>query len=239
MLDAGGSVRPANPEAVEWLEIGAFDQRKRANTKTYQRILHEMFRLPAGEAPIVLRLDDAERAAARARLAAAGRREGRPLVGLNLGGGGRWRRKVWAEERVAAFCRAVQEKDAWDLLLLGGPSERDLLPRVAARLARPTLVSGCDLPLRDFAALLGCCDALVTGDTLALHVAAALGVPVVALFGPTSAAEIELYGRGAKIVSPAACCLCYRMACDREPDCMALIAEDTVLTAVADQVRGP
>ena len=64
--------------------------------------------------------------------------------------------------------------------------------------------------MRHFAALLGHCDVVVTGDTLAMHLALALGRRTVVLFGPTSAAEIELYGLGEKVVPDMACLSCYK-----------------------------
>ena len=63
--------------------------------------------------------------------------------------------------------------------------------------------------------------------------ASARRVPAVVLFGPTSAAEIELYGRGSKIVPPGLDCLCcYLPRCDRVPHCQALIEPGVVLDAV-------
>ena len=55
----------------------------------------------------------------------------------------------------------------------------------------------------------------------------------VVLFGPTSSAEIELYGRGTKITPPGLDCLCcYLPKCDKVPHCQALIAPEVVLAAV-------
>jgi ADP-heptose:LPS heptosyltransferase len=58
----------------------------------------------------------------------------------------------------------------------------------------------------------------------------------VALFGPTSAAEIDLYDRGEKIRSDLDCLCCYRQICDRVPNCMQAISVDTVYRAVERQV---
>ena len=53
------------------------------------------------------------------------------------------------------------------------------------------------------------------------------------MFGPTSSAEIELYGRGEKIVPPGLDCLCcYLPVCDVSPHCQALIEPQTVVEAV-------
>jgi heptosyltransferase-2 len=72
---------------------------------------------------------------------------------------------------------------------------------------------------------------VVTGDTTALHLAVGLRKKVVALFGPTCAQEIELYGRGEKIVSPLSCSPCYRRSCDRDPNCMKTVSAEEVLKA--------
>ena len=57
--------------------------------------------------------------------------------------------------------------------------------------------------MHHFTSLVDRLDVLLTSDSLALHVGIARQVPIVAFFAPTSAAEIELYGRGAKVASTA------------------------------------
>jgi ADP-heptose:LPS heptosyltransferase len=72
---------------------------------------------------------------------------------------------------------------------------------------------------------------------MALHIAVALAKPVVALFGPTSAAEIELYGQGEKIQPPGLDCLvCYLSRCDKSPYCQELIDPERVASAVEGQL---
>nr|HPM25103.1 glycosyltransferase family 9 protein [Phycisphaerae bacterium] len=73
---------------------------------------------------------------------------------------------------------------------------------------------------------------LVTGDTMAMHVAIAGDVPTVALFGPTAAQEIDLYGRGEKVVTGLSCAPCYFRRCDLSPNCMDEISVERVLRAV-------
>ena len=61
--------------------------------------------------------------------------------------------------------------------------------------------AGPDNDLPTFSALVGLCDLLLTSDSLALHIGLAMDVPMVSFFAPTSAAEIELYGLGEKVIS--------------------------------------
>ena len=75
-------------------------------------------------------------------------------------------------------------------------------------------------PIRRFAAIVRACDLIVTGDTTALHMAIAVKTPVVAYFASTCAQEIEMYGRGHKIVSGISCAPCYKKICPIDEQCM-------------------
>lgn len=81
------------------------------------------------------------------------------------------------------------------------------------------------------------CDLLVTGDTLALHLAIGLKAPVVVMFGPTRHQEIEIYGRGTKIASDFECSPCYLGVCQRQVTCMDAISVDAVIESAARLVK--
>ena len=74
--------------------------------------------------------------------------------------------------------------------------------------------------IKIFAAIVKTCDLVVTGDTTAMHIAIAVKTPVVAYFASTCAAEIELYGRGRKVVSSISCAPCYKKICPIDEQCM-------------------
>lgn len=229
---AQGQVVPLGEGAARWFAMGLSDERKRANTRTYQDLVAAVLELdPARVGEPMLEPSAAERARATA-LRQQWRHDG-PLVGLNTGAGGRWLYKQWTLPHQQAFLRTMTERGV-GVVLLGGPEEegrhRELL---AAAAGRPVFDAGNHNSYGTFAALVEACRVLVTGDTLALHVAAARKVPTVVLFGPTSAAEIELYGRGEKILPPGMDCLCcYLPRCDRKPFCMEAIAPAAVVDAV-------
>ncbi|MCC6670756.1 MAG: glycosyltransferase family 9 protein [Planctomycetes bacterium] len=231
-LDAAGHVVPLAPAALEWLRMGVDDRRKKANRRTYQALVAEALGLDAAKVgePILEPAADDHAAAREFRqgLGFPGR-----LVGLNTGAGGRWAYKQWTLEHQRSFLRLAAGAGL-GVLLLGGPEERErhLALRAAAR-GLPVFDAGTDNSFGLFAAKTQLCAAVVTGDTFALHVATARRVPVVALFGPTSSAEIELYGRGEKIVPEGLECLvCYLPICERQPHCQALILPERVLGAV-------
>jgi heptosyltransferase-2 len=91
--------------------------------------------------------------------------------------------------------------------------------------------SGGHRTLAQFARLVAACDLVVTGDTLGMHLAIAARVPTVVLFGSTCPQEIELYGRGERIVTPIGCHPCYLRTCAITPSCQDLIRPDVVLAA--------
>ena len=230
--NARGQVRPLNTEAQEWFLMGLSDPLKQANRKSYPQIVHEIAGLPwTGQTPI-LALSEAEKYFARQFAKHHGLDGQRQIIGLFTGAGSRWKGKNWPESHWVGLIELLLEQAGGELLLLGGPNEVERNGRLLSRFAGRVVDSRCDNSLREFVALVGLCDVLVTADTLALHVATAQQKNVVVLVGPTSAAEIELYGRG-MIVGVSQPCRCYyQPTCDSQPPCMASISPQEVLEAV-------
>jgi heptosyltransferase-2 len=230
-IDERGQVVPLGPAAEEWLLMGASDPVKQRNEKTYQQVLHEMCGVsPLGQ-HIVLQLTD-EEAGRRDQLAAsAGVDLDRPILGINTGAGERWRLKKWTVEGFVEVIGSLLEATDAGIVLLGGDAEGERNRLIRSHFPRRvTNPEGGNL--REFIQLVNLCDVVLTGDTLALHVATGLGKRVVAYFGPTSHREIDLYGRGSKIVAGIDCLCCYRQDCSRQPSCMDLIRPEAVFEAV-------
>jgi heptosyltransferase-2 len=236
-LDGAGRVVPLGPDAEHWYRMGISDHLKRANRETYQTLVARALGLdPSLVAAPMLRPTEADRQHARELREQIGFRG--PLVGLNVGAAGRWEYKEWTFENQCDFLQRASAEGT-GVLLLGGPKERERMAKlIAASRGLPVFDSGCDNSFGRFAALVELCGAVVTGDTFAMHVATARGVPAVVLFGPTSAAEIELFGRGTKI-SPTDldCLVCYLPRCDVRPHCQARISADQVWMAVTAHLQ--
>lgn len=231
-LDNRGRVRPLNSEAVQWMEIGARDDLKRANRQTYQEHVHRICGLdPAGQ-QIVLRLTEGERVQAQRIASQCGVEAGSRLVAFNTGSSARWPRKRWPRERFLDLALLLRKTTDCRVLLVGGPLERETNRWLARKTEGWAVDTGCDHAVREYFALIGLCEVLVTGDTLGLHAALGLEKKVVALFGPTSPWEVDLYGRGVRIVPDLDCVCCYRNKCEVSPGCMDLITPQMVLEAV-------
>lgn len=237
-LSPEGQVVPIHPDAETWFEMGIFDQVKKANTETFQSHLFRMAGLEfKGERP-QLGLGPAERSYAGAFSAKHRLNRFKGLVGLNVGSGGRWPMKRWRLDGFVHLAKAFKKKrPSWGILLFGGPEEKELLPALEKKLRGSALSAGADNPLRGFCALVGLVDTLVTGDTLALHVGVALEKRIVAYFGPTSDAEIELYGKGEKVLPSVPCACYYRNQCTQDQSCMDHLREEDMLAALLRQTE--
>ena len=237
LLNAQGCVQPTNEAARRWLQMGVFDDLKRDNPRTYQHLMLEIIGLKGAPHRYVFELGEEERRRGRRLLQDLGVDLSRPILGLNTGAGGRWQLKQWRAEgylelveRLAGVRRGVQ------FVLLGGPEERERHRRLIASTRVALIDTGCNNSLRDFASMVAECGVVVAGDTLAMHLSLALRRRTVVLFGPTSSAEIEMYGLGEKILPHMDCLCCYKPACNFVPNCMDLITTDAVLAAVERQL---
>jgi ADP-heptose:LPS heptosyltransferase len=236
LLDQSGRVQPTSPAARKWLEMGLFDDLKRQGTRTYQDLMLEIIGLSGKLHRYIFELTGEERARGRMHLERLGVDFSRPVIGLNTGAGLRWELKRWREEGYLEMVERLASTRSVQFVLLGGPDERERHVRLS-RDSRVSLIdSGCDNPVRHFASIIAACSLVVAGDTLAMHLSLALGRRTVILFGPTSAAEIEMYGLGEKIAPRMDCLACYKSRCDFVPNCMDLITTDMVQAAVERQL---
>lgn len=222
----GGVVLPSNPAAETWLELAAFDRLKRANTKTYQARM--MAILESGEPvrPPALSVDPALRARAAGRVAELFGHSGRKRVAVNIGSGARWPKKMAGPAQIAELVGEIVRGADADIMLVGGEAERGKTEEVLALTAHTGRVAAALTPesIPAFVATLMQADALLCGDTLALHIATAIALPTVAIFGPTSHAEIADFGGLIEKlwVADLDCLGCYG-DCDKPRNCMSLL----------------
>jgi heptosyltransferase-2 len=117
------------------------------------------------------------------------------------------------------------------VIVLGGPSEKGIADRIESRMRnRPENLSG-QLSLDELTYVIGQFDLLITNDSGPMHIAAALGVPLVAVFGPEDPARLGPYTdpRLYRIASGRVpCSPCNKSICDN-PLCLDAISSDDVL----------
>lgn len=176
--------------------------------------------------------EDAEaRATVRALLqevGAATTSGGRPRIGVHLGAAF-GPSKLWPPDRIAEFCRVIRA-DGGVPVLLGAPEDRTLAAAIVGAAPVASLV-GRDHPAL-LPAVLAEMDAVVCGDTGIGHLAAALGTPVVTLFGPTDPKRTAPRGRGEVLSHPTPCSPCFYRACPIDHPCLASITGAEVAARV-------
>jgi heptosyltransferase-2 len=234
-----GGVMPLNAESEYTFELGINDRLKfRQNRKTYPELIFDCAGIPYREPQEYIITDLAEEILwAQDYLAGLAVGPDDLKIGLNTGAGDVFATKKWTEEGYARLADRFAVELGAKVLLLGGPSERERNDRIAVAARHSPCDTGTDHSIRRFSGIVGNCDLLVTGDTLAMHIAIALKVPVLAILGPTCHQEIELYGRGSMIVSDFDCSPCYLGVCPRETTCMDAISVDVVFPEAVRLLR--
>ena len=234
-LNELGNAFPLSRAAQYAFELGLCDDLKfRRNERTYQDVIFEVAGLTYELEDYVFELSN-EAKDFQQTFADTHQLGGKPVVGVNCGGGAAFANKMWAADEIIEFITAVTSKTDAQVLIYGAHREQAKMRQIAD--AARAIHTGIDNTLEQFAALMGLADVVVTGDSLGMHFAIALQRQVVALFGPTCHQEIELYGRGACILSPRECTPCYKRECQLSPTCMEQVDPESVAEFVGTRIK--
>lgn len=182
---------------------------------------------------LYLRAD--EREWAREWLRARGSDHRRPLAILHPGHGGG--RQIWPAERFAAVGDGLSER-GFQVAVTGSGAERELVTRVTGAMTRPALPLAGGTSLRQLCAVIAETSLFVSVPTGPMHLASALQVPVVALYGPADL-RIDLtrfcpYHTPYRVVPSHVPCTCASSHTCSNPVCMTGIAPADVLAAAEE-----
>ncbi len=176
-------------------------------------------------------------AAARRMEILDGGPDARPVVGIFPGANGLSRR--WPLDRFEELAARLAPESR-TLLVLGGQADMPLTARVAERAGKRGIDLGGRTSLLELAGALLSCDLLVTNDTGPMHLAAALGVPILALEGPADVRQTRPLGPEVRLIGrfDLPCVPCVKNECprsgsgyelaDASRECMRLIEVDEV-----------
>lgn len=145
-----------------------------------------------------------------------------------------WETKLWDDEHFANLCDRLGEVYPELPIILTGQHSPSL-EKIRSLCHRDDVMNwGGKTTLKDLAELYRQANILITTDSGPMHLAAAMGTPVVALFGPTNPLRTGPYGSGHVVIQePLACVPCFLKKCDKMT-CMKNITVDAVMQGVAN-----
>ncbi len=233
-LNENGVIVPFNREAHENYLLGLDDSRKfRANDKPGVQILHETFGLEFRRDEYILELTSEEKAFCVAYRRKLDIPEDHLVVGFNTGCSTLYPNKKMTVEQHAALIGRLSQHEGLTLLLLGGKEDTvrnaEIERRVGTRIISTPTTEG----IRRGICYENVCDVVVTGDSYGMHLAVALNKYVIVWFGVSSWTEIDLYGRGEKLIPEGlACSPCWKQRCPYNLECIQMIDLDRIVGLV-------
>lgn len=132
----------------------------------------------------------------------------RPLIGIVPGVGQLRPHRAWLFDGWVYLLRHILALDSHAIVLIGGADDFELAQRINAELDGRCLNFCGQLKLDETAAVLKCCDVVISGDTGPAHIAVAVGTPVIGLYGPTYPARSGPYGYFDYILDQSPSCQC-------------------------------
>jgi heptosyltransferase-2 len=189
---------------------------------------------------IALKITDQSRGRAEAKLAASGAPRAAGRIRLAIAPGAAYgAARCWMPERYAAVADRLAAECAADVILFGSPEEKEIAGRIAAAMQTRGVNLAGGSSIGELPALLACCDVFLGNDSGAMHVAAAVGLPVVAVIGPTDPqGTAPMTPRRALVQRKVECSPCFLPRCPIDHRCMTRIPEEDVFAAVRGQLTG-
>jgi len=226
-LDENRKIKESNNYAKKWLLTSAYDTLKKENEHTYQYWMAKIAELPKDNYEIIVPVSkQAKQKAKNLNIP----KNNKKIIGINPSSSKRWKMKKWNLDKFIKLTKILSDK-GYTILLLGGKEDEFEINKILSKKIKNVYSTGLNNSVQEFFAIINLCDIIICGDTMAMHAALGLKKNVVAIFGPTSSNEIEMYNRGIKVI-PKTCSCCYRQECSKKITCMDEISVDEVLTAI-------
>lgn len=154
----------------------------------------------------------------------------RPIVAINPMA--RWETKLWQTSGFAALADRLCDELSCRIIFTGSRQDRAIIDEISGMMKETPINLAGRTSLKELAYLYTLCRALVTTDTGPMHIAAAMGCPVIAIFGPTDPVRTGPYGLGHEVIrSDIPCSPCFKKKCE-DMTCMKQIAVEKCFETV-------
>ncbi len=193
-------------------------------------MLLEAVGIPRGEIVYKVPIQNKDREAVDALLSDHGLGDAGLLIPINPMT--KWATKLWSGRKFADLADRLIRQHSARVIFTGGPEDREALQHIMADMAEDAVNLAGKTSLRMLAALYEKSDFLVSTDTGPMHLAAAVGKPVVAIFGPTAPWRTGPFGEGHQVIRAGMeCSPCLKRQCPTM-ECMERVTVEDVLEGV-------
>ncbi|MBI3583848.1 MAG: lipopolysaccharide heptosyltransferase II [Nitrospinae bacterium] len=159
-----------------------------------------------------------------------------PVIGMNIGAS-YGSAKRWMPERFAELADRIYSELKGEVILFGGSGDFNIEAEIKGRMKNKALSMVGKTTLKSLAAMIKRCHLFITNDSGPMHIAAAVGTPIVAIFGSTDPSETSPLCDKYKIVRrPVDCSPCWKRECPTDHKCMELISVSDVMDAVKELI---
>ena len=200
-FDERGFTSTFNEEANYYLDIALSDKLTRENRKSFQEMIFKTCEKSFNGEKYIFELSKKAKEYG-GEFARKYKFDGK-VIGINIGSSPRWPAKCWSKEKITSFIKKIIDETDSKILVLGGPHEIKKQREILDKFSSERIIGNdCNNSYEEFVGVVNLCDAVVTGDTFALHIAIGLNKKTIALFFCTPPWEIYDYGIVKKIASP-------------------------------------
>lgn len=201
--------------------------KKQHLVQTYKELLRPLGIAPSNTPP-KLYLSDEEKNSARELLTLKGIPENALVVGINPGAA-YGSAKCWLPDRFVDLSKKLLNRKNLYILYFGDSAGTNLVDSICTQLPQERVLNlAGKTTLRELLALIDLCNLFLTNDSGPMHIASALGIPLVALFGSTDDTCTGPYNGGRVIHKHVECSPCYKRVCPIDFRCMKSIEVDEV-----------
>ena len=180
---------------------------------------------------IGLRVPEEKRRSADEFLSKSGVRQGAVRIAV-AAGASYGSAKCWPPLRFAEVANRLQSETEAEIILFGTAAEANVSTAISAEMPRPPIDLTGKTAIADLPALLSQCQLFIGNDSGAMHVAAAVGLPIVAVFGPTDPhGTAPVTPRCSIVQQKPYCSPCFLRRCPTDHRCMTAITADMVQAA--------
>jgi len=159
------------------------------------------------------------------------------LVGINIGASSRWESKCWPEAHIVKLCEQLKNINM-RVILTGTKSDHQVASSIVSSVKDFKPINACGkTDIAQLVALISKCSVFITGDSAPLHIASGLGIPLVALFGPTDPARhVQAKNDFIVLKKILKCSPCYKSKCGNNI-CLKTISVQEVFEAVKKLIK--